>query len=165
MAGNALEGLGGDTVERENLQKGDSATSLGTSELESGWRYDEKLNRKLARKGSGAYGPSPEQTVPKPVGCEKDETNTAKDPGPLDSKGSPAREHETGNGPSMLAGTAPEASTPGGVDSPQQDTEEPAETPQEMPQESDVENALPGNDEKGEKRSKNKYDKWYHKIF
>lgn len=67
----------------------------------------------------------------------------------------------------MLAGTvtAPEVSTPRGADSPAQDAEEPAQTPQEMRQESDLESVLPGKEELGERSSKSKYDKWYHKIF
>lgn len=56
VAGNAVEGLGGET-----MQRGDSTTSVGTSELESGWRYDEKLTRKLARKETVAYMNLPHQ--------------------------------------------------------------------------------------------------------
>ena len=162
VAGNAVETWGSETARSENLRKGESVTSVGTSELESGWRYDEKVARKMARKDTLVYEP----TAPTP-----EQTETAKkDPCPEVSKGQPAMEHETGNGPPpkppMLAETAPEASTPQAVDSPPQDTEEPAETPQEHPQDSDLEAVPPRKEELGEPPSKmSKYDKWYHKIF
>eukprot|EP00435_Cladocopium_sp_Y103_P053987 s473_g17.t1 len=194
VAGNAVEGLDSQTMEGENLRKGESTTSVETNQLESGWRYDEKVARSLARKDTMAYEPTAptlEQTGSK--GCVNEKGEGANNNScPVDSKDQPAMDDGTETRPRpppfppmivsspekkdpLLAEATLDAPTPK-VDSLPEDAEEPALTPQETPgepaptpvetpQESDLETAAPGEEKPGEKPSSSKYDKWYHKIF